>query len=287
MTRRSASLLILALVTVAAAVGLVSSGASATTGPCTSDTLVAGHYLADDHVHCNQLRSAGGRFLFTIDPNGLTIWQNLDQTGAPHDFSTMTGPVWTEQDANGYLHWGMELVLRTNGNLVLLDRYGHLLWTTNTRGSGAKYLTMRPNGRLVLLTPSGKVVWRSNSGYYALGGGDVIPSGGRLINDQNFFSRRNGVLQNRPDAHVVTMQADGNLVAHCENSTAVAWQTNTHRAGSYLTLLQDGALVVKGPRGHIWWSSPTAGWKSVFAIMGTQVEGNGGGRVWTAPVREC
>jgi hypothetical protein len=61
------------------------------------------------------------------------------------------------RSANG----GYELVMQTDGNLVLYAAHGQALWASNTRGSKGDYAFMQVDGSLVVNSRSGRVLWRS------------------------------------------------------------------------------------------------------------------------------
>ena len=56
----------------------------------------------------------------------------------------------------------LELVLQTDGNLVLYDS-GTAIWATGTNGQAVSQAAMRADGNLVLVGPGGTVVWEART----------------------------------------------------------------------------------------------------------------------------
>ncbi|MGN6723964.1 MAG: hypothetical protein ACTHJM_15250 [Marmoricola sp.] len=288
MRRRSLTALLsggLLLITTAAVTVMNTGSAAGATSTCPATTLSAGQHLIAD-TRCSQLHSPDGRFILYVEDADLTMYQNVHGAGEPAGtLDIWTGATWTQWSYNETSRRNMTLTMERNGNLVLAGPRGAVFWQTNTAGSGATHLVLRDSGRLLLLTASGKRVWASNSGVYALGGGDRVGSGGFLMETTNWgatSSGHPGVSQVR----VSRMLTTGDFVSYCMNSKRVYWHTNTHTPGSYITMLEDGRLVVESPSGRILWSSPTRGWRGAFTAMGTQITG-GPNQFWYARGPEC
>lgn len=294
MRRRSLTALstaALLLITTAAVTVMNTGSAAGATSTCPATTLSAGQHLIAD-TRCSQLHSADGRFILYVEDSDLTMYQNVHGAGEPAGILDIwTGATWTQWSYHDTSRRNMTLTMERNGNLVLEGPRGAVFWQTNTAGSGATHLVLRDNGRLLLLTASGKRVWASNSGVFALGGGDRVASGGFLmetINGWGATSYGQGPVQYTrfSQVRVSRMLTTGDFVAYCTNSTRVFWHTNTHTPGSYLTMLEDGRLVVESPSGRILWSSPTRDWRSAFTTMGTQITG-GPNQFWYARGPDC
>lgn len=267
--------------------GVASPGQGST---CPSASLALGQHIAAGTT-CSKLTSPNGHFVLNVDPNDAAIDQKVHATNEPAGTLFFdAGPSWRQSTYHLASNAHLELALRAHGNLVLITPVGHVLWSTNTEGKGVTRATLQNNGQLALLTSSGARVWASNSGIYALGGGDRLGPGHRLI-QTTYDWACDSCNQGQPLARyntvtVSVMQTNGDFVARCPNSTRVAWHTNTHSPNSYLTLLDTGALVVKSPAGRILWSSPTRGWRYVISTLGTQVIA-GTSHVWNAPEGAC
>lgn len=278
-------------VVLAAATAMIAGGApSGASSSCPTSTLTTGHRIVAD-TSCSQLRSVGGHFVLSVYDDHIEIDQNVHATNEPSGtLSFHAGPSWSQATYQLVSHRNMALSLRPSGNLVLVSPSGRVLWSTNTAGKGVTRAVLRDNGRLVLVTSSGRVVWGSHSGILALGGGDRLMPGHRLL-QATYDWACDGCNQGRPlvPYNTITtsiMQSNGDFVAYCPNSSRVGWHTNTHTPGSFLTLRDSGALVVESPSGRILWSSPTRGWRYAISVLGTQVIA-GTSHEWNAPETHC
>jgi hypothetical protein len=136
-----------------------------------------------------------------------------------------------------------------NGDLALRTSKNVLLWHTGTANRGATRLSLTSGGNLVMTTGSGHVVWQSRSGRQLMAANSILPSNARLTNtwaDQQGFP-----------IETLSMQADGNLV-YREGAT-IKWQSNTHVAGSHLSLTTSADLRVVTRAGTVVWRSKTRG----------------------------
>lgn len=280
------------VVTLCAAIATIATGstASGSGSVCPSDVLAAGQSIVAN-TSCSQLTSPGGRFTLDLYDDSIDIDQNVHATDEPpQDLFYATGPTWEQSTYHEISSHRLTLTLRRNGNLVLVTPKGRVLWSTKTAGEGATHAILQDNGRLVLRTSSGTRVWASNSGIFALGGGDRLNSGQRLIQTSYDWScSSGGCRQPSTPWNTVTVSAmkkNGNFVAFCPNSRRVLWQTNTHVPGSYLAMLESGALVVKSPTGRVLWSSHTRGARDAISTLGTKVYA-GTRVVWYAPEMGC
>jgi len=89
------------------------------------------------------------------------------------------------------------LRLQTDGNLVLYEEGGRVIWATNTSGKQAGYLVLQIDGNLVLYAENGAALWASES---------AGPAG------DNYYFQLND---------------DGNLVIY--NDRIPVWSSNTSR----------------------------------------------------------
>jgi hypothetical protein len=61
--------------------------------------------------------------------------------------------------ADGRYH----LDFQQDGNLVLYNNYGNVMWASETNGTPASELRMQPDGNLVIYGPGQGVIWASNT----------------------------------------------------------------------------------------------------------------------------
>lgn len=179
-----------------------------------------------------------------------------------------------------------DLIMQTDGNLVLYTRFGYPLWNTHTARNPGSRLAVQTDGNLVIYTPANRAIWQSRT------------------------RGRGGVL--------LTMQSDGNLVLYTAASRPV-WYTGTRQAlgsafnpsaggslfsgatmtggtalvspnGSYRAAMQtDGNFVVYGPSNRVLWTTRSSGWGGDRMVL--QGDGNlvlytsGGYPLWNARTR--
>jgi hypothetical protein len=92
---------------------------------------------------------------------------------------------------------GEELVLRPNGNLVVLPPAGQATWSSGTRGTGANRLDFLSNGNLVLYNQSNHIVWQTGTSG-TTSDALTLKSGGRLVLTEQgitIWTSSSGLLQ--------------------------------------------------------------------------------------------
>ncbi|KAI3981837.1 hypothetical protein MKX01_017254 [Papaver californicum] len=75
-------------------------------------------------------------------------------------FKSLMRWVW-DANRNDPVRKNATLIFGRNGNLVLADVDGRIVWQTNTANKGVKDISMQPNGNLVLFDKNGRFVWQS------------------------------------------------------------------------------------------------------------------------------
>jgi pseudomonalisin len=213
--------------------------------------------------------------------------------------------------ANEVLEVGQELVppdsryalkMQSDGNLVLY-RQGKILWASTTQQSGAVRLVMRGDGNLVLLTGASDVVWNSetagndgasmqiqNDGnlviysrnaepIWATGAmdsvvGDKLAAGEALEAGQELRSPGAVTGGYRSSyGYTLKMQTDGDLVLYSNYFRQPVWATNTNGTGAIRAVMQeDGNLVLYTGAGVPVWASNTAGENG--SLLQLQSDGN-------------
>ncbi|KAI3965056.1 hypothetical protein MKX01_013987 [Papaver californicum] len=81
------------------------------------------------------------------------------RAGIPRDEDLMRW-VW-DANRNDPVRENATLTFSRNGNLVLADVDGRIVWQTNTANKGVTGMSLQPNGNLVLQDKNGRFVWQS------------------------------------------------------------------------------------------------------------------------------
>ncbi|RZC76588.1 hypothetical protein C5167_001113 [Papaver somniferum] len=81
------------------------------------------------------------------------------RAGIPNDEDLMRW-VW-DANRNDPVRENATLTFGRNGNLVLADVDGRVVWQTNTANKGVTGISLQPNGNLVLQDKNGRFVWQS------------------------------------------------------------------------------------------------------------------------------
>lgn len=191
----------------------------------------------------------GNLALYTT--NGRFLWAS-GTAGRPAGYVAMqTDGNFAIYGPNNAFQWNTgtttarsRLVLRDDGNLVIVTEDGRQLWASATRevhdrlnandklkpgdklesSNGLYQLIYQTDGNLVLYTANGRALWASGT---------------------------NG----RP-AGYAAMQTDGNFAIYGPDG-GFQWNTGTTTFGSYIVLQADGNLVVYTPAGTAIWASTT------------------------------
>src|ERR1700674_562870 len=70
------------------------------------------------------------------------------------------------RSANGWFN----MVMQSDGNLVLYTRNGRALWQSGTGGRGGVRVSMQTDGNLVVYSSANQPLWWSGTGGYAVNG---------------------------------------------------------------------------------------------------------------------
>ncbi|OVA13628.1 Bulb-type lectin domain [Macleaya cordata] len=68
--------------------------------------------------------------------------------------------VW-DANRNDHVRENSTLTFGRDGNLVLADVDGRVIWQTNTANKGVTGISLQPNGNLVLRDKNGRIIWQS------------------------------------------------------------------------------------------------------------------------------
>jgi hypothetical protein len=161
-----------------------------------------------------------------------------------------------------------QLVMQTDGNLVVYSSDGRALWTSGTAGRGAAFVA-GADGNLAVVNRTGRPVWTS-----ATGGKHA----GRLLvqNDGNVVLYRNsgGVLWATRSIDPFPAPIPGSTTPAMIRAgrTLISGGSLVSPNGRYSAVLQpDGNFVISGP-GRVLWASNSMGWNGDSLAL--QADGN-------------
>jgi hypothetical protein len=192
------------------------------------------------------------------------------------------------------------LILQSDGNLVLYDPHSRSIWASGTDNHpSVSTMVMQPDGNLVLYENNSHPYWASNTSGDASVPSIVMQSDGNLVMysaGQSYWSTKTDVpaTPNRP-AHSnvldpgeglsigdsltsadgnfrLTLQSDGNLVESSQSPNS-DWASNTSGRLSWSLIMQgDGNLVLYDVHKNPIWTTNTSGHGGVGMII--QDDGN-------------
>jgi hypothetical protein len=157
---------------------------------------------------------------------------------------------------------GSVLRMQTDGNLVLATASNALAYQTGTFGQAGAFLAVQSDGNLVIYSKWGLPLWTRNTGSLSLN------PGGMAVNEalwqlQTIFSNN--------DLYRLTLQADGNLVFYNNVTNAAIWASGT-TTGHVLIMQTDGNLVLYDSNSNAVWASNTS--MQAGASLAIQNDGN-------------
>ena len=204
------------------------------------------------------------------------------------------------------------LILQTDGNLVMYDPHNRAIWSSNSNGHpNVSEAIMQPDGNLVIYENGSNPYWATQTSGDASQPSLVMQSDGNLVmysTGTSYWSSKTEVpaTPNRP-AHqnvlnpgeglsvgdtlisqdgnfVLTLQPDGNLVESSGGNPV--WASGTYGRLSWSVIIQgDGNLVLYDVHKTAIWASGTFGHGGVGVII--QDDGNiviypvgGGHAIW-------
>ena len=202
-----------------------------------------------------ELRSPSGAFILVTAEGALTLSENADTS----DTTGVGEAVWevgaTATEAGRYRR--SRVVMQRDGDLVLRDGRGRVLWRSGTAGTGrANRLTLSDRGNLDIRTRRGKVVWSSHTTSVLLAPGQVLAAG--------HYLRYRPLHTHRPWTQL-TMQRNGRLVLTI--GRRAVWHAPTAAPGSYLRLARGGDITIEAPNGRRLWHTRTGGHSGAYLLM--------------------
>jgi hypothetical protein len=154
------------------------------------------------------------------------------------------------------------LTMRTDGDLVLADRPGHVLWNSQTGGNPGARAEMQFDGNLVVYTTGGEPIFATGARGDARSHLRVQDDGNAVVYDgankptwasaSDVFtlvagqSLRAGQSRRSPNGrYILAMQSDGDLVFYDHSTGKALWNSGTAgNPGASASMQGDGNLVV-------------------------------------------
>jgi hypothetical protein len=203
----------------------------------------------------------------TLSPGGvLTAGQSISSPDGHYQLIMQSDGNLVLYVAGGRALWsskthgdtGDYAVMQTNGNFVVYSSTNQALWSTNTTGADCAQLDVQDDGNLVLYSAAGKAQWASATVNSVLEAGDKLTAGQELYSASEQYR--------------FIMQSDGNLVLYSSSGKAL-WSSHTDgHTGDYAIMQSDGNFVVYSSAGKALWDSATDGKKGDHLIV--QNDGN-------------
>ncbi|MDG2332908.1 MAG: hypothetical protein P8Q97_01665 [Myxococcota bacterium] len=187
------------------------------------------------------------------------------------------GSLWSTDTQNQGINCRVEF--QADGNFVLYEGGGQVLWTSGTSGTSGAQLRIQGDGNLVVYNGSNQALWQSYTNYpleYHFAGEALALFAPQILHSQNrkmemledcnlvLYSFENGetggVVWHSDTAGQgpgcsANFQADGNFVVYSGSGSAL-WASGTSgTTGGILSLQEDGNLVVYNGAGQPLWSA--------------------------------
>ncbi|MBO3083974.1 D-alanyl-D-alanine carboxypeptidase family protein [Cellulomonas fengjieae] len=166
---------------------------------------------------------------------------------------------------------GAGLTLREDGDLVVTDAAGEVLWRSRTAGHPGASLVLQDDGDLALYDAAGAAVWSTGT----VVGPPSLAAGVPLAVGQVLGS---------PDGHVrLVLGTDGLTLAYDDT---VVWTAGAAGAAA-LTVQDDGNVVLTGADGAVLWAAMTQGHPGATVQLeesGLLVRASTGQELWRVDV---
>lgn len=155
------------------------------------------------------------------------------------------------------------LIMQSDGNLVAYDVRNNPYWASHTcdKGTGPFRLDMQDDGNCVIYQGNGEPTWATDTWKTAnvTIKGNSLAAGARL--------KPNEALCSSNGRFILVFQTDANVVLY--HGADPLWASNTWQrcTPGHLTMQRDGNLVAHDSRGRAYWSTGTSGRSGTFKLM--------------------
>lgn len=191
------------------------------------------------------ITSPNGEFAFIVSGNGYAALYGGQQSKE----------LWNTNTSGSISAASGGLVLQSDGNLVLYNGNGNVLWSTGTGGNSGDSLVVQNDGNVVLYSWSGKAMWSTGTGS-GFEADNLWKS--NLTDGQNMTTCE--FIQSADGRFTLLEQCNGDLVLYGPGYSTM-WHSNTaNYGGASLAMQTDGNLVIYAPNnGPAIWSTGTGG----------------------------
>jgi hypothetical protein len=182
-------------------------------------------------------------------------------------------PLWEAKDANGTVVTGVQASFQPDGRLHLADEHGFVWDSPDPFGLG-ETLSIQQDGNVVISDAGGGIVWSTETAYRdsLQGAVGLAPNATLVAGDPAHESKTT-----KSGRFTIIMQTDGNLVIYdrgaFRNEYRPIWASNTWLSAARVAKMRlDGTLALLDTAGNVIWTAPYAGRPATFVAL--QEDGN-------------
>jgi hypothetical protein len=272
------TILALLAATILTQMGFVPMSAHAqvpTPTPFPPNSILSGKLLSGQYLSANeQLVSPNGKTRLIMQYDGNLCMYRVDNG----QFLWESG-----------LHGADKVHLQEDGDLVMQVDYHdgfEITWHTDTGGNPGAILVLRDDGNLVIVDTKGTVLWASNTAWNTAAPAatpapaptlvptpaptaTTAPVGPARLNANQLLSVNQQLVSSNGKARLV-MQSDGNLVLYRVADNRALWASGTYGKPMTQALMQtDGNFVgYNAGKTIAYWSSGTSGYPGASVVLG-------------------
>jgi hypothetical protein len=183
--------------------------------------------------------------------------------GAVDLIQVFDGWTWGQWSTGGYDGMaGETAIMQGDGNFVVYNPRGGVVWSTYTQGQPGSYLALQSDGNLVVYNASGWPIWSVNSPFTPPWGCGTLTIGQGLS--------QGTTMSSCDGRYTLSMGADGNLVLF-KSGAGPVWASGTSAPGNLsMAILQtDGNFVINNRATN----PPTALWSTHSQAIDVQPGG--------------
>ena len=152
--------------------------------------------------------------------------------------------------------------MQPDGNLVMFEANGTVLWSSSTSGNPAAYLVIQNDGDVVIYSASNQSIWETQS---------IVPATpiepteqDRLLSNQGLTP--GGSINSTDDMYHFFLQSDGNLVLSDAQKNEI-WAADTSGNIWDVVMEENGDLMVYDATGQSVWNSNTSGNNGAMLVV--------------------